>query len=327
VTALETWTTRTLAWVRTPRGIALGVYAVALLAFCIARGIPLERNIQMLWILLGIFAATWGDPWQQQLKVLTYWLPFLAFFLVYDYTRGIADKLGMPVHVTQPLAWETWLFHGVVPTQWLQDHFYVPDQVKWYDVVVSLVYFSHFIVVWVFAAVIWVRNRRYWFPWARRLLILSYAGLLTYIVYPAAPPWYAAQQGLIPDVQRIATRGWDALGLHQAGALIEKGQAQSNLVAAIPSLHAAFTAMLCVFVWGVLGRVGRTLMVLYTGAMALSLVYGGEHYVVDALIGYGYVAVVAVGVALLERRFGWVGVMRKRAPEPVPEPARAGTAP
>ena len=89
----------------------------------------------------------------------------------------------------------------------------------------------------------------------------------------------------MPDVLRIANRGWDALGLHQAGALIEKGQAQANLVAAMPSLHGAFTAMLLVFVWGALGRVGRTLMVAYTLAMGLALVYGGEHYVVDILDG------------------------------------------
>jgi membrane-associated phospholipid phosphatase len=288
---------------RTPRGLALLVWAAALVVYLVLQGFPLDRGTQTLWLLAALFAANYGRPWRSQVAILRDWIPFVGFLYVYDYTRGIADKVGIPTHVTQPLAAERWLFHGVVPTQWLQQHFYDPGQVHWYDVVVSLVYFSHFFVVWIFAAVLYVRNRPRWGSWARRLLLLSYAGLVTYILFPAAPPWYASRDGLIvPGVERIATRGWDALGLHGAGALIQHGQAASNDVAAIPSLHAAFTALLTVFVWSQLGRVGRVLMTIYTLTMALSLVYGGEHYVVDVLIGYGYVVAVVLAAGWWERR-------------------------
>ena len=183
----------------------------------------------------------------------------------------------------------------------------------WYDIVVSLVYFSHFFVVWIFAVMLYARGRDQWAPWARRILLLSYAGLITYVIYPAAPPWYAAEKGLIPSVKRIATRGWDAIGMHDAGALIERGQAAANDVAAIPSLHAAFTAMLTAYVWTKLGRLGRVLMALYTFTMAASLVYGGEHYVVDALIGYVYVALVLIGAGWWERH----RVPKSKQPEKV----------
>jgi membrane-associated phospholipid phosphatase len=321
-------------WFRSPRRAAVCAWAVAFVVFCFARGIPLERGIQTVWILLALFAFNVGRPWRSQLRILVDWLPFVALLFLYDYTRGIADKLGMPVHVTQPLAAERFLFHGTVPSVWLQQHFYDPHRVHWYDVVVSLVYFSHFIVVWVFAAVLYVRSRDRWAAWARRILLLSYAGLLTYMIYPAAPPWYASNQDLIPPLDRIAARGWDALGLHSAAALIQNGQAQANLVAAIPSLHAAFTAMLTVFVWPILGRVGRTLMVLYTAAMALSLVYAGEHYVVDALLGYVYVAVVVIGAGWWERRSArrrtaalQVGSEAAGIPGDVGEPASADAEP
>jgi hypothetical protein len=133
-------------------------------------------------------------------------------------------------------------------------------------------------------------------------LLLSYAGLLTFIVYPSAPPWYAGETGVIPNVQRIAQRGWDALDLRIAGDLISKAQGGVNDFAAVPSLHAAFTAMLTVFVWTKLRRTGRILMVVYTLAMALSLIYGGEHYVFDILIGYLYVAAVVLFANWWERR-------------------------
>lgn len=302
------------------RRIAISTWVVALTAFIVVRGVPFERFIQTAWILLGLFAVNIGRPLRSQLRILIDWVPFVGFLWLYDVTRGIADKVGMPIHVTEPLAAEKWLFHGTVPTQWLQQHFYEPSHVRWYDVVVSLVYASHFVVVWAYAAVLYVRERPRWGRWARRILMLSYAGLVTYVIYPAAPPWYAGQDRLIPDIARIAARGWEAIHLRTASALISTAQGQGNDVAAIPSLHAAFTAMLTVFVWPRLGRVGRVLMVLYTLAMAASLVYGGEHYVVDALIGYVYVAAVLVAAAWWER-------MRARqaaAKAPTPELVVAG---
>ncbi len=55
------------------------------------------------------------------------------------------------------------------------------------------------------------------------------------------------------------------------------------------------------FVWKQLGRTGRILMTIYTLTMALALVYGGEHYVVDVLIGYTYVALTVLAAGWWER--------------------------
>jgi PAP2 superfamily len=299
---------------RTVRRNAVIAWAVALTIFIVVRGIPLERFIQTVWILLGLFAFNVGRPWRSYARILLDWLPFVGFLWLYDFTRGFADRLGTPTHVTQPLDAEKWLFHGTVPTQWLQQHLHDPPQVHWYGIVVSLVYFSHFVVVWIYAAVLYVRERPRWGRWARRILMLSYAGLVTYIVYPAAPPWFAqARDGLIPGIARISSDGWEALHLHTAAALIQNAQGGANDVAAMPSLHGAFTAMLAVFVWPRLNNVARVLMVLYTLAMAFSLVYSAEHYVVDILMGYAYVGAVLVAAAWWERMRA-----RQRA-------ARAGT--
>ena len=257
-----------------------------------------------MWIIAGIFAANFGRPWRAQAKILLDWLPFLGFLVIYDYTRGFAATLGMPTHVTQPVAAEKALFFGHVPTVWLQQHFFDPNQVHWWDFLASLVYFSHFIVAWAVAGVLYVRSRRLWGSFARHILVLSYAGLVTYVLYPAAPPWYASNEGVIGPVTRIASRGWDALGLHSASALIARGQAGVNEVAAIPSLHAGFAFMVAVFFWPRVSRRWRVALLVYAGAMGLTLVYAGEHYVVDELLGYGYVAVVALAVAWWERRRG-----------------------
>lgn len=297
-----TWGSRTRQWLAEPRGRAVVVWALALAVFIAVRGIPLERLIQSVWIIAGIFAANFGRPWRTQAKILLDWLPFIGFLVLYDYTRGFAATLGMPTHVTQPVAAEKVLFFGTVPTVWLQQHFFDPNQVHWWDFLASLVYFSHFIVAWAIAGVLYVRSRPLWGSWARHILVLSFAGLVTYVLYPAAPPWYASNEGVIGPVTRIASRGWDALGLHSASALIARGQAGVNEVAAIPSLHAGFAFMVAVFFWPRVNRRWRVALLVYAGAMGLTLVYAGEHYVFDELLGYGYVAVVAVAVAWWERR-------------------------
>jgi len=294
---LPTRAQRLAVWLRTPRGLALAVWAVAFGGYVVAQGIPLDRQPQTLWILLALFASNVGRPWRSQLRILLDWLPFVGFLYLYDYTRGIADTLGRPVHVTQPLAAERWLFHGAVPSQFLQQRFHGIDHKQWFDIAAGLVYSSHFLVVWIVAAVLYVRSREEWARWARRILLLSYAGLVTYVLYPAAPPWYAARQGLIAGVdqgQFVFSNLLDTIGLRFSGALISGGAPQVNAVAALPSLHAAFTAMLTAYVWPRMRWWGRALMVLYTLAMAASLVYGGEHYVVDVLVGYAYVVVVLV---------------------------------
>jgi membrane-associated phospholipid phosphatase len=310
-----------LRWLRTRRGIALGIWTVAFVLYVFDEGIPLDRQPQTLWILLALFASNVGRPWRSQLRILVDWLPFVGFLYLYDYTRGLADKLGRPIHVTEPLAAEKWIFHGAVPSQYLQAHFHDLNHLHWWDVAAGLTYSSHFLVVWIVAGVLYARSRADWVPWARRILMLSYAGLVTYILYPAAPPWYAARQGLLPDVaqgQFVFQNILDAMHLRFSGAIVSTRQPEFNAVAALPSLHAAFTAMLTVYVWPRMRWWGRTLMVIYTLAMAASLVYGGEHYVFDALLGYLYVVVVLIVANRWER---WRAARRPAQPDEVPQDA------
>ena len=71
-------------------------------------------------------------------------------------------------------------------------------------------------------------------------------GLAGYVLLPTMPPWLASG---LPAVERTALRGWRLFNFHIAESLIHKGQATTNLVAAFPSLHAAFPALLTMFFW------------------------------------------------------------------------------
>jgi membrane-associated phospholipid phosphatase len=110
-----------------------------------------------------------------------------------------------------------------------------------------------------------------------------------------------------------------------AADVFETGEGLVNLVAAMPSLHAAYPAMLLLFFWND-GRWWRIGLALYTLAMGFSLVYGGEHFVIDVLVGWLYagIAYAAVCVAAPALRRA-VAVRRGTADrggqaEPAPSP-------
>jgi hypothetical protein len=195
-------------------------------------------------------------------------------------------------------------------------------------VVISTVYMSFFILPYVVAGVLWLRDRDEWKKFVRLFVGLSFAALAIYALVPAAPPWAAArctpadveggpsdprcmfrpargvpdggllgalqssQDGANAWIERIVTRGWGKLNLHSATALIDQGQASVNLVAAIPSLHAGLTAAVSAFLWRRTNRKWRPLLVAYPLIMAFTLVYTAEHYVIDILLGWTLAAAV-----------------------------------
>ena len=64
----------------------------------------------------------------------------------------------------------------------------------------------------------------------------------------------------------------------------------SNVVAAMPSLHAAFSLFVVVFFLPMVRRGWRVLLFAYPLAMAVALVYFAEHWVIDVLVGWALVA-------------------------------------
>ena len=84
--------------------------------------------------------------------------------------------------------------------------------------------------------------------------------------------------------------------MHTASALLDSGQASVNLVAAIPSLHAATTAAIAAFLWNRVHRGWRPFLAAYVLVMAFTLVYTAEHYVIDILLGWALAAVALLAV-------------------------------
>ena len=289
----------------TTRKIGVGVWVSVALIYCLVIGVPFDRATQFLFIVTAAVAFSIGTHGSKR-RIFADWIPFFALLYGYDYSRGAAETLGFPVRVEEiysiELSWFGNLFDGQIPTVWLQQQFYDPNHIAWWEAIVALTYCSHFVVPWAIVGTLYIRSREKWANFARRIISISFAALITYVVVPAAPPWYAAQVGLCEPISRIATRGWSILGIPVAGQIISLGQGVVNQFAAIPSLHAGTAFTISLFFWPRVGRMMRSFFVLYCATMVFTLAYGGEHYIFDALLGALYAVAVEWGCRIWERR-------------------------
>jgi membrane-associated phospholipid phosphatase len=278
-------------------GPALYVGATALLVALL--GVPYQRDILAVWLLLGLLAFSLSDLRGYARGVVLDWLPFIAILIAYDSLRGSAGHL-FGVHYLPQLQADTTLFGGTAPTVTLQ-HWLWHAHVVWYDVVFWLVYLSHFFATPLLAAILWKVDRPRFRPFVLLVVMLSFAGLATYALYPAAPPWMAGQAHLIAPVTRIIPVVWHSLSLHSAGSAIERGYQYANNVAAVPSLHTAFALLIAITLWPRTRKWLRPLVALYPLAMAFTLIYSGEHYFSDVALGWLYAAVTVVACRALLR--------------------------
>lgn len=315
--------------------MAIWVVGFAISAYFL--GVPTsDPLLPLTWLWLATIAWNSHLPWRRHLAFIRDWLPVVLMLLIYNISRGFADGLSAP-HAVELVRADEWMFGwltgGDVPTVWLQQHLWEPGVVQWWEILVSLVYFSHFLAVPAAAVALWVRSRDQWKRYMSRWMTLTLAGLLTYFLYPAAPPWWAAQPihgALIDPVARISTNGWNAIGLQSAGNTLNALQVEAaNPVAAIPSLHTAYALLVIVFFMPVIRRRWWPLLLTYPLAMTFTLVYSGEHYVIDVLVGWAYVAGTMVLVGWVERWWGRRRSSRAQggavessheAPDAVPQP-------
>jgi membrane-associated phospholipid phosphatase len=232
-------------------------------------------------IFLLLFALLLARP----LHFLRDWTPFIVLVLGYIALTGIADGLIAEAHVQFPIDADRWLFHGVVPTLWLQEHLYTPGHAHWYDYAATFMYDLHFVVPLVLAFIFWLWRPSHYWRFVVSYVLLCYAGFVTYTLYPMAPPWWADRVGRLPTVHLILYEVRYASLANPIVVLSE--HFQPNPVAAMPSLHAAFPVLVWLVLWRVFPRWGWA-AIIYPLAMAFSVVYLGEHYMIDVLAGWLY---------------------------------------
>jgi membrane-associated phospholipid phosphatase len=312
-----------------PRATALGLAGfAALLAAGVAwKGLFLSRDWIFAWVLAALLALSLGDLRRGLSRAARDWLPLMAVLLLYDLSSPVREALGIAPHVLPQLEADRLLPGAQVPTVALQDALYSPGVARWYDYATLGVYLTHFFATLAVAVAVWRFAPERFARFRALVVALATAGFATYVLFPAVPPWMAGEDGFIPPVHRIVGEMWTHVGVSPAAALFETRDAFYNDVAALPSLHAAYPVLLLLFFWGAGARV-RAGLGAYALAMAFTLVYMGEHYVSDVVVGWLYAGGVHAALsAVAARREASRSSPRlggyEPAPTPAPEPARA----
>lgn len=213
--------------------------------------------------------------------------PFALLLLTYDSFRSLVPFLNKHVHYTEMINFDRWLGGGALPTNELQNLLY-HGSLHWYDYYFYFLYMAHFLAPFILAVLIWkLRPAHYW-TYVAALITLSYAGFLTYLLFPAAPPWLAAQHGLIPPLEKLSTDVWWSWGVHNFPTIYSN--LNPNPVAAVPSLHAAYPMLDLLFVWRLFGRKAGMIFAIYPISLWIGVVYLGEHYAFDVFLGMAYAA-------------------------------------
>jgi membrane-associated phospholipid phosphatase len=171
-----------------------------------------------------------------------------------------------------------------VPTTWLQANIQSTflNTGGMLDAFLTAVYISFFITPQLVVVYLWRKGG----PFARYVAAacLFFAGaLVVHFFLPTAPPWMAAEKGLIPEVVRIEHE----LLMAAYPTLTAGGYAASgNNVAAMPSVHLGFTVLPMMAMGSFMPRTRLTAWI-YGLTMLLAITYLGEHYAVDGIVGAG----------------------------------------
>lgn len=263
------------------------------------RGLPIDRISVAISVGLFLLCAFVGKTWRTWGILLLDCAFYCVMWLAYERTRGAADdgvsvfglfRIPHQLQVESVRNIDRALFVGNDPNDVLQNHFW-GRTIRWYDVVASTTYMTHFVVPIVAMAVLWAISHRQWVRFMKRFSTLLAVACLMFVIIPTVPPWMATSPKfpyqLFGELHRDAGRGFRHLGFYGFTNDYKIQLSNGNGVAAMPSLHSSFALIVPAFFlpW-IRPKWLKALVLLFPVMMLTSLVYLGEHWVIDGLVGW-----------------------------------------
>lgn len=217
-------------------------------------------------------------------------MPFIVFGISYDWMNIVHNYEVNPVDIKGINDAERSLFGiisgGVTLTP---NEFFALHTSKIMDFLGGFFY-----LCWVPVPIIyglWLyfnKQEKTYLHFAIVFLLVNLIGFAGYYIHPAAPPWYVAKYGF--DFM-LGTPG-DVAGLGAFDEMTGLGIFQglygrnSNVFAAVPSLHSAYT--LVAFIYSLRSRTPmwmRIVLAVITLGIWFTAVYTSHHYIIDVLLG------------------------------------------
>ena len=229
-------------------------------------------------------------------------LPWLLFAVSYDSMRFYPNYKVNPIDVRGLFEAERSLFGiatasgTVIPGEWFKMH-----NCAVADFMAGVFYLCWVPVPLGYAIWLYLKGKReMYIRFSFAFLFVNLVGFCGYYIHPAAPPWYALNYGFEPVLNtpgNVAGLGRfdQLLGIPVFKSIYGNN---SNVFAAVPSLHAAY--MLVATIYAVKSREHKlTIAVFAFICMGIwwTAVYSTHHYIIDVLLG---ILTAIIGVVVLE---------------------------
>lgn len=236
-------------------------------------------------------------------RVVIALIPFFVFGISYDWMNIVPNYEVNPVDTEGLYNTEKILF-GITVAEGMRltpNEFFALHHCTAMDFMAGIFYLCWVPLPIVFGLYLYFAGHtRQYLHFALVFLLVNLLGFTIYYIHPAAPPWYVAMHGFeaVPGTPgEVAGLGrFDQMtGLGIFNGLYARN---SNVFAAMPSLHSAYT--LVALIYAVRGRspLGwRIVLAVVTLGIWFTAVYSNHHYICDVLAG---IATAFAGFVLFE---------------------------
>jgi len=269
------------------RTAAWGVVAVGVAVPLVRRRARIPPPVVSAVAACAPLALSVAAPRSRKRDVAMCALQMYAYTVTYQMPNDDPEALERRVHVDYPVRIDRILGLGELPNVRLQRWFAVPGRIRRRDQVLVWSHWLWFLFPHGTVAYMLLRRRERF----ERAALMTYAvfdlGLIGYWGVPTAPPWYASLHGRLGESGDVAVRrmmvehgeafwkdGWEPLYSVLGG----------NPLAAMPSLHFA-TSLMGAHLLSEAGPVEGAIGWTYALTLGFALVYLGEHYLIDLLMG------------------------------------------
>lgn len=275
--------------------IGISILFISLTSICI--GLRPEHILMTIFFFFLFFI----NPELRKFAVAL--LPFFIFGISYDWMRIYPNYLVNPIDVQNLYDLEKTLFgikdNGsiLIPCEYFASHHWI----------ITDFFAGIFYLCWVpvpIAFGIWLyfkKARNIYLRFSMVFLFVNLIGFIGYYIHPAAPPWYAINYGFEPILNTPGNVGGlgrfdELIGLPIFHSIYSRN---SNVFAAIPSLHAAY--MVVALYYAIIKKCKPLVIILFAIIMLgiwFTAVYSSHHYIIDVLLG---ILCAIIGIFLFEK--------------------------
>jgi membrane-associated phospholipid phosphatase len=245
------------------------------------------------------YALPRGRPRTSLVWLAHMWAYKVAFEVPYDRP----EKLRKRLRVDEPISIDSVIGLGVPASERLQRRLRRPPELTLLDKALTGIYLCWEIEPHLALAWLLTRHPGRFARAALRLALTYDATLLGYFATPTAPPWWASEHEgrMNGQVRRVVAEVMRALQRESRPGGPDEHESDSNPWAAWPSDHFASALSAAMMLAEAEPRAGIAGFG-YAGALGFTLVYTGEHYVIDLLLGAMLALLIHAAGSLLDDR-------------------------